>query len=111
MFVAMNRFQINPERGAEFEEVWKARDSYLSGFDGFIHFALLKGDEPGDYVSHSIWETRDNFLDWTRSEAFRRAHGMGLQEGVVVGHPKASMYAPVDGTEVGTPITTSATPA
>jgi heme-degrading monooxygenase HmoA len=92
MFIAMNQFQVNPERAAEFEDVWRNRESYLQGFDGFIHFALLKGDDPGDYVSHSMWSSREAFLSWAQSDAFRRAHGMKLADGVVVGHPRARFY-------------------
>ena len=95
MFVAMNQFQVDPDRTHEFEEVWRARESQLQGFEGFIHFALLKGDEPGDYVSHSTWASREAFLAWAQSEAFRQAHGMRLPEGVVVGHPRARFYEAV----------------
>ena len=58
MFIAMNQFQVDPARGEEFEEVWRNRESFLQGFTGFVHFALLKGDDPGDYVSHSTWASR-----------------------------------------------------
>lgn len=95
MFIAMNQFQVNHERAAEFEEVWRTRESYLQGFDGFLHFALLKGDDPGDYVSHSIWRSREAFLAWAQSDAFRQAHGMRLAEGVVAGHPRARFYEAV----------------
>jgi heme-degrading monooxygenase HmoA len=54
-FIAMNHFQVNPERGDEFEEHWRKRESYLHEVPGFRHFALLRGDEPGSYVSHSTW--------------------------------------------------------
>ena len=50
LFVAMNQFQVNPERAGEFEANWRSRESHLQGFDGFVQFALLKGDEAGDYV-------------------------------------------------------------
>ena len=82
MFVAMNQFSINEGRGAEFEEQWRTRESYLQGFDGFIHFALLKGDEPGDYVSHTIWRSREDFLKWTQSDAFKKTHSARSAEGV-----------------------------
>ncbi len=96
MFIAMNQFQVNPERGAEFEAVWKGRESYLQDAPGFIEFALLKGDEPGDYISHSVWESREAFLGWAQSEAFRKAHGAGgPPEGVVMGHPRAGFYEAV----------------
>ncbi len=92
MFIAMNQFQVDPARGEEFEEVWRHRESFLQGFTGFVHFALLKGDDPGDYVSHSTWASRADFLAWTQSDAFRHAHSMKLAEGVVVGHPRARFY-------------------
>ena len=96
MFIAMNRFQVDPERGAEFEEAWAKRESYLDEVPGFVRFALLRGDEPGDYISHSTWESREAFEGWTRSEAFRKAHaGARLPEGLVLGHPRVSTYEAV----------------
>ena len=56
MFVAMNHFNVNPDRGDEFEEIWKGRESSLHELDGFVQFSLLKGDDPGDYISHTIDE-------------------------------------------------------
>ena len=73
MFIAMNHFNVNPDRGQDFEEVWKGRESYLKDLDGFVQFSLLKGDDPGDYISHTIWESRQDFLNWAQSEHFRRA--------------------------------------
>lgn len=92
MFVAMNQFQVDPERGAEFEQVWRERESYLAEVPGFVQFALLRGDEPGDYISHSTWESREAFLGWAQSEAFRKAHGERMPEGVITGHPRARFY-------------------
>jgi heme-degrading monooxygenase HmoA len=92
VFVAMNRFQVNPERAEEFERGWRERDSYLEGVPGYQSFALLRGDVAGDYVSHSIWESRDAFRAWTQSDNFRQAHARGSAEGVILGHPQASFY-------------------
>jgi heme-degrading monooxygenase HmoA len=77
MFYAMNRFRIAPGREAEFEAVWRERDSRLKDVPGFVSFRLLKGPEAEDhvlYVSHSTWENRAAFEAWTRSDAFRHAH-------------------------------------
>jgi len=92
LFIAMNQFQVDPLRAADFEEVWQTRDSYLSENPGFVQFSLLKGDEAGDYISHSIWESREAFLAWTQSESFKRAHGGRMPEGIIVGHPRARFY-------------------
>ena len=92
MFIAMNQFQVNPERAAEFEEVWRTRESHLDKNPGFVQFALLKGDEPGDYISHSVWQSRDAFVAWTQSESFKQAHAGRMPEGILTTHPRARFY-------------------
>ena len=92
MFIAMNQFQVEPARGADFERAWRERESYLADTPGFVQFALLKGDEPGDYISHSVWQSREAFLAWAQSESFRRAHGERMPDGILVGHPRARFY-------------------
>jgi len=95
MFVAMNRFTIAEGRGAEFERMWRERESHLDAVPGFVQFALLKGDEPGDYVSHTTWASREAFMAWAQSDAFRQAHAARPADGVVTGHPRASFYEAV----------------
>ncbi len=95
VFIAMNRFAINPGREADFENAWRTRESYLEGVPGFLRFALLKGDEPGEYISHSTWESRAAFEAWTRSEAFRAAHGQAPMSGILAGPPRLSVYEAV----------------
>ena len=92
MFVAMNRFQVNPERTQDFERSWRERDTHLATVPGFRAFALLKGDNAGEYISHSTWESRDAFKAWTQSEQFGKAHGQGLNDGVLADHPRVSFY-------------------
>jgi len=77
MFVAMNRFKIAPGREDGFISVWKNRETYLAAVPGFKEFHLLKGPTSDEYTlfaSHSIWESREAFEAWTKSEAFRQAH-------------------------------------
>lgn len=78
MYVTMNRFHVAKDRAEDFEALWKTRDSHLKTVPGFRHFSLLKGAEAPDhvlYASHTIWDSEAAFRDWTRSEAFRAAHG------------------------------------
>jgi heme-degrading monooxygenase HmoA len=102
MFVAMNRFRIGKEHRAEFEEIWRTRDSHLQGVPGFKTFNLLRGPEKEDhvlYASHSIWESQKAFEDWTRSEAFRKAHaGAGDRRHIYLGHPEFEGFSAVSGT-------------
>lgn len=93
MFVAMNRFTVNEGHEEAFEGVWRNRDSSLNEVAGFRSFHLLKGprnEETGQtlYASHTIWESREHFTDWTKSENFRQAHkNAGDNKGMYAGHP------------------------
>ena len=91
MFIAMNRFRIVRGKEAEFERIWAERDSHLDGVPGFKEFDLLRGPEAEDhtlYASHSVWQSRQHFEDWTKSEAFRKAHAnAGSAKGIYQGHP------------------------
>ncbi len=92
MFIAMNRFRIAPGAEADFEEMWRSRDSQLDKVDGFLAFRLLRGPDGEDhtlYVSHSMWRDRPAFEAWTRSEHFRRAHAAaGASKPLYLGPPQ-----------------------
>lgn len=77
MYVAMNRFRIAPGQEEAFIEIWKSRDSHLNEVPGFKSFNLLQGpttEECTLFASHSVWESEEAFINWTKSEAFRKAH-------------------------------------
>ena len=77
MYLAMNRFKIVLGKEDEFETVWKSRETHLESVKGFKKFNLIKGDTNKEfslYVSHSEWNSEEDFLNWTKSESFRLAH-------------------------------------
>ena len=92
MFVAMNRFKVLKDATQAFEEVWSGRDSHLGEMEGFVEFHLLRGPEAEDhvlYASHTIWRTREDFVAWTKSEQFRKAHSRAPSSTpLYMGHPQ-----------------------
>jgi heme-degrading monooxygenase HmoA len=77
MFLAMNRFRIARGHEDAFLDHWRKRESYLHEVPGFAGFHLLRGESTETYtlfVSHTMWESEAAFEDWTKSEAFRKAH-------------------------------------
>ena len=82
MYIAMNRFKIVLGKEKEFEDVWKNRDTHLDGVKGFKNFNLIKGDTNDNYSlysSHSTWDSKEDFINWTKSDAFRLAHKNAAQ--------------------------------
>ena len=96
MFIAMNRFKVAPGGGADFERIWKGRDTYLHEVPGFVEFHLVRGPERDDhvlYASHTIWRSRADFEAWTKSEAFRAAHrNAGEHRSLYLGHPELESF-------------------
>ena len=92
MFIAMNRFKIIPGNEESFLDIWRNRETYLDEVPGFKQFNLLKGPVTEEYslfASHSIWESKQAFEDWTKSEAFRKAHAnAGTAKPVYLGKPE-----------------------
>ena len=92
MFIAMNRFKVQPGSETDFEQVWTGRDTHLRGVPGFIEFHLVRGPALDDhvlYASHTIWRSRSDFEAWTQSEAFRAAHrNAGQNRPLYLGHPE-----------------------
>ena len=91
-FIAMNRFKITIGREEDFEEIWKNRETHLNNVKGFKNFILLRGPKNEEfclYASHSIWNSKTDFDNWRKSEAFRKAHrGGGQSQGIYLGHPE-----------------------
>ena len=87
----MNRFKILINSEDVFEQVWRDRDSHLNKVEGFKNFNLIRGETYEDhtlYVSHSTWQSKEDFANWTKSEAFRQAHrGAGENKRLYLGHP------------------------
>lgn len=92
MFIAMNRFRIVPGREEDFVDMWRQRESHLHEVPGFREFHLLRGPTAEDhtlFASHSVWDSAEAFENWTRSEAFRKAHaGAGGRRDLYLGSPQ-----------------------
>lgn len=99
MYLTMNRFRVRDGQEEAFEAMWTSRDSHLKTVPGFVSFHLMRGEKDGPvrtYVSHTLWTGKEAFLDWTRSEAFRRAHsGVTPKDGLYDGPPELECFESV----------------
>jgi heme-degrading monooxygenase HmoA len=92
MYIAMNRFKIKLGSESSFEDIWKNRETHLDKVEGFKKFNLIKSESNQEYTlyaSHSVWESKDHFINWTKSESFRLAHkNAGDKRDIYLGHPQ-----------------------
>lgn len=104
MFIAMNRFRVAKGSEEAFEEMWLTRDSHLKTVPGFVEFHLLRGASAEDhtlFASHAVWESREAFENWTRSEAFRAAHAGARNPKIsYLGPPQLETFDAVSGSRL-----------
>ncbi|MDQ7089986.1 MAG: antibiotic biosynthesis monooxygenase [Methylococcales bacterium] len=77
MYMAMTRFQVSLGQELLFESAWKKRKSYLGCVNGYRGLYLLRGETEEVhtlYISHFIWNSKDDFDRWTQSDSFVKAH-------------------------------------
>ncbi len=100
MYIAMNRFKINPGFEKGFEEIWQSRNSSLDTVPGFHSFRLLRetsekvtNQEFTLYSTLTLWEDELSFRNWTKSENFRQAHAnAGAAKGTYQGPPNLELF-------------------
>ncbi|WP_045834819.1 antibiotic biosynthesis monooxygenase [Hyphomicrobium sp. 99] len=93
MYIAMNRFKVEPDLAKDFEQLWIGREVNLHKEPGFITFHLLRGPTREDHVlysSHTVWRSFADFEAWTKSDSFRKSHSSagGATRKLYLGHPE-----------------------
>ena len=75
MITVANRIYVNQEYAERFEQRFRERAGLVDKMPGFISNQVLRPVNEGDpYVVFTLWETRQDFLNWVRSDEFVKGH-------------------------------------
>jgi heme-degrading monooxygenase HmoA len=75
MITVANRLYVKPEYADAFETVFRARAGLVDKMEGFVSNQILRPVNEGDpYVVFTTWNSRQDFLNWVRSDAFVKGH-------------------------------------
>ena len=75
MITVANRIYVLPAFAEAFEERFRERAGLVDQMPGFISNHVLRPVNDGDpYVVFTLWTSRENFLNWVRSDAFVKGH-------------------------------------
>ena len=75
MITVANRIYVRPEYAEAFEARFRERAGLVDGMPGFVSNMVLRPVNEGDpYVVFTTWESRADFLNWVRSDAFAKGH-------------------------------------
>ncbi len=75
MITVANRIYVKPEYSEAFEAAFRDRAGLVDGMPGFVSNQVLRPANEGDpYVVFTVWNSREDFLNWVRSDAFTKGH-------------------------------------
>ena len=80
MITVANRIYVNPEFADAFEQRFRDRAGLVDGMPGFVSNQVLRPVNEGDpYIVFTTWQSREDFLNWVRSDAFTKGHAQSGQ--------------------------------
>ena len=89
MITVANRLYVSPEYAEAFEKVFRDRAKLVDQMPGFVSNQVLRPVNDGDpYVVFTIWNSREDFMNWVRSDEFIKGHA---QSGTL---PKEAYFQP-----------------
>jgi heme-degrading monooxygenase HmoA len=75
MITVANRIYVEPEYAEVFEQRFRERAGLVDKMPGFISNQVLRPVNEGEpYVVFTIWQSRQDFLNWVRSDEFVKGH-------------------------------------
>ena len=75
MITVANRIYVKPEYAEDFEQRFRDRAGLVDKMPGFISNQVLRPVNDGDpYVVFTLWNSREDFLNWVRSDEFVKGH-------------------------------------
>lgn len=75
MITIANRIFVKPEFAEAFEERFRQRAMLVDRMPGFISNLILRPVNEGEpYVVFTVWQSRQDFLNWVRSDEFVKGH-------------------------------------
>ncbi len=75
MITVANRIYVRQEYADAFEKRFRERAGLVDKMPGFVSNLVLRPVNGGDpYVVFTVWNSRQDFLNWVRSDAFVKGH-------------------------------------
>lgn len=77
MYIVHSTFLVRDEQAEEVIEIYRNRSRSVDQSEGFVQFLLLQNDKKqGEITVQLTFETKKQYLNWVRSEDFKRIHAL-----------------------------------
>ncbi|WP_173915715.1 antibiotic biosynthesis monooxygenase [Halobacillus sp. Marseille-Q1614] len=75
MYVVDSTVIVPDHKAEDLISIYQNRSRQVDDAEGFLTFQLLQNDKkPGELTVHMEWENKQYYLNWVRSEQFKKIH-------------------------------------
>jgi heme-degrading monooxygenase HmoA len=85
MISVENHIPVKKEFSEVFEARFKAGTRHVQDSPGFIRNEVLRPVKGDHYIVRTYWDSMESFENWTKSDAFKRAHANTPSEETLAG--------------------------
>lgn len=76
MYLVNNHIKIQSEEHLKrLKESFNRAPESMKQVPGFVSFRLLLSEDESHVVAETVFASKEDFINWTQSEHFQRAHG------------------------------------
>ncbi|PSL44412.1 heme-degrading monooxygenase HmoA [Salsuginibacillus halophilus] len=77
MYIVTATVVVPKEKTEEVINIYRNRSRKVDNVDGFQSFQLLQNDKkPEELTVHMIWDSKEEYLTWVRSDHFKEIHDL-----------------------------------
>ena len=75
MYVVVNTLEITPDTAEAFEKAFIDSMAHLEGVPGLVRSTLMRPEDASNtYLSTMEFDSKESFMAWLRSDAFKASH-------------------------------------
>lgn len=75
MYIVHSTFDVKAHQADEVISIYENRSRSVDKAEGFLNFLLLQNEKnPGELTVQLIFESKEFYLKWVRSDQFKKIH-------------------------------------
>ncbi|MBN8662248.1 MAG: antibiotic biosynthesis monooxygenase [Candidatus Melainabacteria bacterium] len=98
MFISINHILVKKGRESDFEKLFRERDRLVEKQLGFVSLDILKPTaDSNEYQVLTRWLSKEDFKNWTSSEAFKKSHSRPTDHSIFDGKSFLTLHETIEG--------------
>ncbi|GAX88600.1 antibiotic biosynthesis monooxygenase family protein [Effusibacillus lacus] len=92
MYVVFNVLTVPAGGKEKMNEIFSKSADHMKTVPGCLEFMYLNSPDEDKQIVYTKWDSKESFVAWTQSEAFKKAHEERRERGITALGSKIEVY-------------------